>query len=168
MGDWVLLAFHADVTRVVTFVLANEASNKPYSFIGVPEGHHDLSHHGGDAAKQAKIRQINVFHTRQLAYLLERLQGIQEGSGTLLDHAMIAYGSGIHDGNAHNHEDLPMLLAGGGCGTLSPGRHLRFKKETPLNNLWMSMLDRMDVDIEKLGDSTGVLPELFDKDSRPA
>ncbi len=167
MCDLVVLAFQADVTRVATFVLANEASNKPYSFIDVAEGHHDLSHHGGDAAKQEKITKINLFHIRQLAYLLERMDEIQEGDGTLLDHSMIAYGSGIHDGNAHNHEDLPILLAGGGSGTLTPGRHVRFEKETPLNNLWMSMLNRMDVTVEKLGDSTGTLPELFDANAKP-
>jgi hypothetical protein len=168
MCDLLVLAFQADVTRVATFVLANEASNKPYPFIQVPEGHHDLSHHGGDAAKQAKLRLINLFHVKQLAYLLERLHQVEEGDGTLLDHAMIAYGSGIHDGNAHNHEDLPILLAGGGCGTLSPGRHLRFPKETPLNNLWLAMLNRMDVTVEKLGDSTGALSNLFDRSARPA
>ena len=161
MCDLVVLAFQADVTRIATFVLANEASNKPYPFIGVSDGHHDVSHHGGDAAKQEKIRKINLFHTSQLAYLLKRMDEAKEGDGTLLDHAMIAYGSGIHDGNAHNHEDLPVLLAGGGCGTLSPGRHLRFEKETPLNNLWVSMLDRMDIDVEKLGDSSGKLPGLL-------
>lgn len=168
MCDLLVLAFQADVTRICTFVLANEASNKPYPFIQVPEGHHDLSHHGGDAAKQAKLRQINLFHTRQLAYLLGRLNETPEGDGTLLDHAMIVYGSGIHDGNAHNHEDLPIVLAGGGCGTLSPGRHIRFEKETPLNNLWLSMLNRMDITIDKLGDSTGTLPNLFDPNSKPA
>ena len=160
MCDLTVLAFQADVTRVATFVLANEASNKPYSFIDVPEGHHDLSHHGGDAAKQAKIRKINLFHTRQLAYLLERLDATPEGDGTLLDHSMIAYGSGIHDGNSHNHENLPILLAGGGGGTLSPGRHLRYPEGTPLNNLWLSMLKRMDATVEKLGDSTGALTNL--------
>jgi hypothetical protein len=168
MCDLIVLAFQADVTRIVTFVLANEASNKPYPFIQVPEGHHDLSHHGGDPAKQAKLRLINIFHTRQLAYLLNRLNQISEGDGTLLDHAMIAYGSGIHDGNAHNNEDLPIVLAGGGCGTLSPGRHLRYEKETPVNNLWMAMLNRMDITVEKLGDSTGALPNLFDSKFKPA
>ena len=168
MCDLLVLAFQADCTRVATFVLANEASNKPYPFVQVPEGHHDLSHHGGDAAKQAKLRQINLFHTKQLAYLLERLNQTPEGDGTLLDHSMIAYGSGIHDGNAHNHEDLPIILAGGGCGTLSPGRHIRFEKETPLNNLWLSMLNRMEITVEKLGDSTGTLPNLFDPNFKPS
>jgi len=168
MCDLLVLAFQADVTRVATFVLANEASNKPYPFIQIPEGHHDLSHHGGDAAKQAKLREINLFHTKQLAYLLGRLNEMQEGDGTLLDHSMIAYGSGIHDGNAHNHEDLPIILAGGGCGTLSPGRHIRFEKETPLNNLWLSMLNRMEITVEKLGDSSGTLSALFDPNAKPA
>ncbi len=168
MCDLMVLAFQADVTRVATFVLANEASNKPYPFIGVRDGHHDVSHHGGDAAKQEKIKQINSFHTKQLAYLLERLDEIHEGDGTLLDHSMITYGSGIHDGNAHNHEDLPILVTGCGCGTLSTGRHIRFKTETPLNNLWLSMLNRMEISVEKLGDSTGTLPGLFDPKAQAA
>ena len=160
MCDLIVLAFQADITRVVTFVLANEGSNKPYPFIKVPEGHHDLSHHGNDQAKKEKIKQINLFHVSQLAYLLEKLKATKEGEGNLLDHSMIAYGSGNSDGNAHNHDDLPILLAGGGCGTLSSGRHLRFSKETPLNNLWLSMLNRMDVNIDRLGDSTGSLASL--------
>ncbi|MEO8497954.1 MAG: DUF1552 domain-containing protein [Planctomycetota bacterium] len=160
MCDLIVLAFQADVTRVVTCVVANEGSNKPYPFIEVPEGHHDLSHHGGDVAKKAKIRQINLFHTKQLAYLLEKLNTTPEGDGTLLDHSMIAYGSGNSDGNAHNHDDLPILLAGGGCGTLNTGRHLRYAKETPLNNLWLAMLNRMEIDVAQLGDSSGELANL--------
>ncbi|MDB5339072.1 MAG: hypothetical protein JWN70_4691 [Planctomycetaceae bacterium] len=160
MCDLVVLAFQADVTRVVSFVLANEGSNKPYPFIDVPEGHHDLSHHGGDDAKKAKIRQINLFHTKQLAYLLEKLKSTPEGDGSLLDHAMVAYGSGNSDGNAHNHDNLPILVAGGGCGTLKTGRHIRYTNETPLNNLWVSMLNRMEVDLTQIGDSTGGLLHL--------
>ena len=161
MADLMVLAFQADVTRVITFVLANEGSNKSYGFIDVPEGHHDLSHHGGDGGKQSKLRQINIFHTKQLAYFLNKLDSINESEGTLLDHAMIAYGSGIHDGNAHNHEDLPVLVAGGGSGSIKTGRYLAFPKETPISNLWLSMLDRMEVDLEKLGDSQGHLPDLM-------
>jgi hypothetical protein len=160
MCDLLVLAFQSDATRVATFVLANEGSNRPYPFISVPEGHHDLSHHGNDQAKKAKIRDINTFHVRQLAYLLERLQAIPEGDGTLLDHSMIAYGSGNSDGNAHNHDNLPILLAGGGCGTLKTGRHVRYPNETPLNNLWVSLLDRMDVQVASLGDSNGALKGL--------
>jgi hypothetical protein len=160
MCDLIVLAFQADVTRVTTFVLANEGSNKPYPFIKVSEGHHDLSHHGGKAEKKEKIRSINIFHTRQLAYLLEKLDSVKEAEGTLLDHSMIAYGSANSDGNAHNHDDLPILLAGGGCGTLKPGRHVRYADETPLANLWISLLNRMDIKIAQLGDSTGGLKRL--------
>ena len=160
MCDLIVLAFQADVTRVATFVLANEGSNKPYPFIDVPEGHHDLSHHGGKAEKKEKIRTINIFHTQQLAYLLEKLNSVKEAEGTLLDHSMIVYGSANSDGNAHNHDDLPVLLAGGGCGTLKPGKHVRFPDETPLSNLWISLLNRMDVKISQLGDSTGGLQHL--------
>jgi hypothetical protein len=160
MADLLVLAFQADVTRVCTFVLANEGSNRPYPFIGVPEGHHDLSHHENNPKKKEKIRDINKFHVRQFAYLLTRLQSIKEGDGTLLDHCMIAYGSANSDGNRHNHDDLPILLAGKGCGTIKPGRHIVYPKETPLNNLWLSMLDRMSIKTAKLGDSTGHLPGL--------
>lgn len=160
MADLLVLAFQADVTRVSTFVIANEGSNRPYPFINVRDGHHDCSHHANDPVKKQKIRDINTFHTTQLAYLLEKLKSIPEGDGTLLDHCMIAYGSGNSDGNAHNHDNLPILLAGGGCGTLKPGRHLRVAKETPLNNLWLSMLDRMQVNVDHVGDSTGRLTVL--------
>ena len=134
-----------------------EGSNRGYKFLEVPEGHHDLSHHGGDKEKQAKIAKINLFHVKQLGYLLGKLQGIQEGDGTLLDHSMLVYGSGIGDGNAHNHHDLPIVLAGGGNGSLKSGRHVRYAKNTPLNNLWLSMLERMNVNTDMLGDSTGRL-----------
>jgi hypothetical protein len=157
MADLLALAFQADVTRVATFVVANEGSNKPYAHIGVPEGHHDLSHHGGDKVKMSKIAKINTFHVKQLAHLLGRLKAVKEGDGTLLDHCMIAYGSGNSDGNAHNHDNLPILLAGKGGGTYASGRHVRFAKETPLNNLWLALLQRMGVKAETLGDSTGIL-----------
>jgi hypothetical protein len=160
LADLMVLAFQADVTRVITCVFANEGSNKPYPFAGVPEGHHDLSHHGNDAKKKAKIRDINLFHVKQLAYLLTKLKEVREGDGTLLDHCMVAYGSGNSDGNAHNHDDLPILVAGRGCGTLRTGRHLRYPKETPLANLWMALLDRMDVRGTALGDGTGTLAAL--------
>ena len=160
MYDLIALAFQADITRVVTCVLGNEGSNRSYSFINVPEGHHDLSHHGNDAKKKEKIRDINKFHTTQLAGLLAKMKSIPEGDGTLLDHCMIAYGSGNSDGNAHNHDNLPILVAGKGCGTIRTGRHIRFAKETPLNNLWVSILDRMNIKVNGLGDSTGSLKEL--------
>ncbi len=155
MYDLAALAFQGDLTRVLTFVVANEGSNRAYPFIEVPDGHHDLSHHGGDAEKQKKIREINRFHVTQLARFLEKLQGIAEGERSLLDNSMILYGSGIGDGNAHNHDNLPILLAGRGGATIASGRHVKFEKETPLNNLYLSMLDRVDSSVEALGDSTG-------------
>jgi hypothetical protein len=160
MYDLMTLAFQGDLTRVATFVVANEGSNRAYGFIDVPDGHHDLSHHGGNAEKQKKIREINRFHVTQFAYFLEKLKGIAEGERTLLDNAMVLYGSGIGDGNAHNHDNLPILLAGSGGGTIGSGRHVRYEKETPLNNLFLSMLDRMDSSVEGLGDSTGRLDGL--------
>ena len=160
MCDMLVLAFQADVTRICTFVLANEGSNKNYPSLGVREGHHELSHHGHDAEKIRKVREINKFHVAQLAYLLQKLKSIREGDGTLLDHCMIAYGSGNSDGDRHNHDDLPVLLAGRGGGTIKTGRHIRVGKETPVANLWCSMLDRMDVRIPFVGDSTGTLTAL--------
>jgi hypothetical protein len=160
LADLMVLAFQTDTTRVATFVLANEGSNRSYPFIGVRDGHHSISHHGHDPVKLAKIQDINVFHSTQLAYLLERLKSVKEGDGNLLDHSMIVYGSGNGDGDRHNHDDLPVLLAGGGCGTLRQGRHIVYQKETPINNLWVSMLNRMDIRDVQLGDSTGELKKL--------
>ncbi len=157
MCDLLVLAFQADVTRVCTFTFANEGSNRSYPEIGVNEGHHELSHHGHDPEKIRKVREINRFHVAQLAHLLTRLKSIREGDGTLLDHCMIAYGSGNSDGDRHNHDDLPILLAGGGGGTIRTGRHVRLGAETPVANLWTSMLERMDVRVPFVGDSTGAL-----------
>lgn len=160
MADMMVLAFQADLTRIATFMLADEGSNRSYALIDVPEGHHDLSHHGGDPKKHDKLREINRFHIRQFAYLLEKLQSIREGEGTLLDQCMIVYGSGISDGNRHNHENLPVLLAGRGGGTIDPGRHVRYEYEVPMCNLFLSLLDRMGAPVDFHGDSTGRLPGL--------
>jgi hypothetical protein len=160
MMDMMVLALQGDLTRIMTFMYANEGSNRSYSFINIPEGHHDLSHHGGDPVKHDKIRNINRFHATHLAYVLEKMNSIPEGEGTLLDHAMVVYCSGISDGNRHNHDDLPVLLAGGGCGTVKPGRHIEYPRNTPINNLWVSLLERMGAVTEKLGDSNGRLENL--------
>ena len=159
MYDLMALAFQTDSTRVVTFMAANAGSNRSYKHIGVSEGHHTLSHHQNNAEKQAKISRINQFHIRQFAYFLEKLKATPEGDGTLLDHAMIMYGSGLADGNRHEHHGLPVLLAGGGSGTIKTGRHIRVPDETPLANLFASMLERIGVPTESFGDSTGVLSE---------
>src|SRR5262245_19039877 len=160
MCDLLVRAFEGELARVATFILANEGSNRSYRFVDVPEGHHDLSHHGGSKEKQAKIAKINRFHLSQLAYMLQKMKAVKEGDGTLLDHAMIVYGSGNGDGNAHNHDELPILVAGRGSGSLNTGRHVRYKKETPLMNLYLGMLERMGAPTEKLGDSTGKLESL--------
>ncbi|HWN93707.1 MAG TPA: DUF1552 domain-containing protein [Methylomirabilota bacterium] len=158
--DLLALAFQTDTTRVATFMLAHDGSNRSYPMTGVSDGHHDTSHHGGNAEKKAKLARINRFHVTQFAYFLERLKSVREGEGTLLDNSMIVYGSGISDGNAHTHHDLPVLLAGRGGGSLSARRHVRFSKDTPMTNLYLAMLERMGVPAERLGDSTGVLKGL--------
>lgn len=160
MFDLLALAFQTDSTRVATYILAHDGSNRQYPFIGVPEGHHDLSHHGNDEAKKQKIAKINRFHVTQFAYFLEKLKSTQEGDGTLLDNCMIVYGSGIGDGNRHNHNDLPVLVAGGGGGTMRPGRHVKFNRDVPMTNLYLAMLDRMGVRADRVGDSTGKLDDV--------
>lgn len=160
MSDLMVLAFQADVTRVVTCMFGREGSELRYKMVGVSEGHHELTHHRGDPDKIDKVRAINTFHCQQYAYLLEKLKAIPEGEGTLLDNCMIAYGSGNSDGNRHTHHNLPILVAGKGGGSLKTGRHIRFPKETPVNNLWLSLIERAGVRIEQLGDSTGHLQGL--------
>ncbi|KAA5546164.1 DUF1552 domain-containing protein [Roseiconus nitratireducens] len=160
MCDMMVLAFQTDRTRIATCMFADAGSNRSYRHIDVPDGHHDLSHHRGDAAKHAKIREINRFHVAQLAYFLQRLKATPEGNGTLLDHSMICYGSAISDGDRHNNENLPVLLAGHGGGSLDMGRHVRVRSETPMCNLFLSMLDRFGTPVDFVGDSTGRISEL--------
>jgi hypothetical protein len=160
MLDMIVLAFQTDQTRISTCMFAQAGSNRSYGEIGVPDGHHDLSHHGGDADKLERIRKINHYHVQQFAYFLERLKSIPEGEGSLLDQCMIVYGSGISDGNRHNHNDLPIILAGRGGGSIAPGRHVRYPEETPMTNLFLSLLDRMGAPVDSMGDSTGRLPRL--------
>ncbi len=160
MYDLLALAMQSDSTRIATMMTQHEGSNRAYPFIGVSEGHHDLSHHGNNAEKKAKIAQINHFHIEQVAYFLGKLQSMKEGYGTVLDNSMIVVGSAIADGNAHQHHDLPVLLCGGGGGSLKPGRHVIYQKETPMTNLYLSLMDRIGVKVEKLGDSTGKLDRI--------
>ncbi len=150
------------MTRVITVLLGIEQSPRNYPEIGITEGHHGLTHHQGDKEKIEKVTQINEFHIKQFTYLLDKLKAIRDGDGTLLDHSMIVYGSGLADGNAHQHNNLPTVLAGRGGGTLRPGRHVRYADETPITNLFLSMLDRMGVPVDTLGDSTGRLEGLSD------
>jgi hypothetical protein len=160
MFDLMALAFQTDMTRVVTVLLAIEQSPRNYPEIAITEGHHGLTHHQGDKGKIEKVTQINEFHIKQFVYLLEKLKTTPDGDGTLLDNSMIVYGSALADGNQHQHFNLPTVLAGRGRGSLHPGRHIRYAEETPVANLFVSMLDRMDVPVESFGDSSGRLLEL--------
>jgi hypothetical protein len=155
MSDLLVIAFQTDMTRIVTFMLAHEGSNRSYRSIGVLDGHHSVTHHQNDPEKIAKTVKINELHVRTFAYLLEKLQSTPDGDGSLLDHSMILYGSSISDGNAHTHHDLPLVLAGGAAGQIKGGRHIRYSKETPMNNLLLAMLDKAGIPAEHLGDSTG-------------
>ncbi|MBT3841504.1 MAG: DUF1552 domain-containing protein, partial [Verrucomicrobia bacterium] len=148
------------VTRVSTFMLANAGSNRSYRNIGVNEGHHSLSHHQNDRVKLDKISRINTFHVQQLSYIIQKMKSIPEGDGSLLDNTMIVYGSGISDGNKHNNENLPILLAGRGGGLVRPGRHIQYSEDTPLNNLFVTMLNHMGATTDSFNDSTGHLPFL--------
>jgi hypothetical protein len=160
MGDLLVLAFQTDSTRVATFMLANEGSNRRYPTINVNDGHHELSHHNRVPEKLEKIRKINLFHTQALAYFLEKMKATQEGDSNLLQRSMIVYGSGISDGDRHNHDDLPILLCGAGGGSITTGRHVVYKNGTPLMNLYLSLLERLGSRVEHLGDSTGKLDQL--------
>ncbi len=161
MYDILALAFQTDSTRIATFCVAHDGSNRPYPFIGIPEGHHDLSHHRNDEAKKAKLAQINRWHVEQFAYFINRLKGLKEGDGTVLDHSLVSLGSGLSDGNSHSPENLPLLLAGGGGGAVQPGAHVRVENKTPMTNLYRSMLGTLGVPTEKIGDSTGRLDAVF-------
>jgi len=160
MSDLIVLAFQADVTRVCSFMYGNAGSNRSYKFIGVGEGHHQLSHHRNSRDKMTKIQKIDQFHMEQYAYMLKKLKSVKEGDGNLLDNSMILIGSGLSDGNRHHHHNLPILVAGRGGGSLKPGRHIRYPKETPLCNLYVSMLDRMGAFVEQFGDSKARLTQL--------
>jgi hypothetical protein len=156
MFDLMALAFQTDTTRVSSFLLAHDGSNRTFADIGVPDQHHGISHHQNDAEKLEKIAKIDEFYSRQLAYFLEKLKNTKEGSGSLLDNCMIVFGGGISDPDRHSHADLPVILAGGGGGTLKPGRHIRVNND-PMCNLFLSMLDRIGVKEARHGDSTGRL-----------
>lgn len=157
MYDLMALSFQTDVTRISTFLVAHDGSNRTYPEIKVNEGHHTLSHHRDDEVKIRKIAAIDRFHVAQFAYFLNRLKSIREGEASLLDRCMIVYGGGISDGNRHRHTNLPVLLAGRGGGTLQPGRHVLYENGQPMTNLYLSMLDRLGAPVQRIGDSTGPL-----------
>ena len=161
MLDLMVLAFWSDSTRVLTFMFANDVSNKNFSFVeGVRGSHHDMSHHSNKADKIEQYQRINRWHVEQFAYLLGKLKAIREGETTLLDNAMVMFGSSFSDGNRHDPNNLPILLGGRAGGTLQTGRHIASPKNTPLCNLYVSMLQRMDLPVRSFGDSTGSLAGL--------
>jgi hypothetical protein len=161
MYEVMALAFQTDSTRIATFIVAHDGSNRPYPTIGIRDGHHDLSHHRNDEAKKKLLARINRYHVEQFGKFLDRLKSIPEGNGTLLDNCLIQYGSALSNGNEHDPHDLPILLAGGGGGRLATGRHLKVDDRTPMTNLYRSMLDSAGVHTEKIGDSTGKLDTIF-------
>jgi hypothetical protein len=161
MFDLQLLAFQGDITRIVTFQLAREASTRTYPEIGVPEPHHPVTHHGGNPDKLAKVAKINRFHVSLFAEFLEKMAAIPEGNGTLLDHSLYMYGSGMGDPDAHDHKNLPILVAGGAAGNMQGGRHLRYDKPEPLSNLHLTLLNKVGVPLDKFADSTGQVETLF-------
>lgn len=157
MGDLMVLAFQADLTRVATLMVANEGSNRRYRELGIRGGHHQISHHDHDPDKETDISRINRYHVEQLAYILERMSQTEEGDSTLLENSAIVYGCAIRDGNRHDHRDVPVLLAGNLRGAVRTGSHQIFPAETPLMNLFLTMLQQSGAPVDSVGDSTGTL-----------
>ncbi len=162
MFDLQALALQGDITRVITFQLARETSNRTYPELGIDEPHHPLTHHGNDPDKMAKVATINRFHVSLFAEFLEKLAAIPEGSGNLLEHSLYLYGSGMGNPNVHDHVNLPILVAGGAAGKMRGGRHLRYAQPTPLANLHLTLLDRVGVRLDAFADSNGLVGELFE------
>ena len=162
MFDLQVLAMQGDVTRVITFQLAREASTRTYPEAGVTDPHHPTSHHGNNPDKIAKIAKINQFHVSLFAYFLKKLKSTREGNGTLLDHSLYLYGSGMGNPNVHDHVNLPILVAGGGAGRLKGGRHIKYAKPTPLANVHLTLLDKVGVRLDSFADSQGKIEEMID------
>jgi hypothetical protein len=161
MFDLQALALQADVTRVITFQLARETSNRTYPEIGVPDPHHPLTHHGNDAEKIAKMQKINAFHVSLFAYYLEKLKSTPDGDGNLLDHSLVLYGSGMGNPNIHDHVNLPIIVAGGAAGRVKGGLHIKYAEPTPLANLHLTLLERVGVRMDAFADSQGKVDELL-------
>jgi len=160
MTDMITVAFQADLTRVVTFLVTREGTSRAYREIGIPDGHHPLTHHRNELAMMEKVAQINTYHMEQFAKWMQKLRASKEGDASILDNSMIVYGAGLADGNRHSHEDLPTLIAGRAGSKFKTGRRIVYRKETPMSNMFLTMMDRMGVQAEHFGDSTGALPGL--------
>jgi hypothetical protein len=163
MFDLQILAFQADITRVITFQLTREQSNRTYPDIGVPDPHHPTSHHGNDPVKVAKIAKINTYHVSLFSDFLQRMKATPDGDGSLLDHSIYLYGSGMGNPSLHDHENLPILVAGGAATGLKGGRHIRYEKGTNLANLHLTLLDRVGIHLDSFVDSTGKIEDLFER-----
>ena len=162
MMDLLALAYQTDLTRISTFMLAREVSGRAYPEIGVSDSHHPLSHHQDEPAKLERLHKINEYHFRQFAYLVAKLAGLPEGDGTMLDSTLFLYGTGISDSNTHFHDDLPIALIGGKAAGLAGGRYVRYAQDTPLANLHVTILEKLGVPVDALGDSSGQLDRLTD------
>jgi hypothetical protein len=160
MYDLLVLGFQANVTRVITFMVAREISNRTYPQVGVPDGHHAISHHQNRADKMEKNVKIQTYHMTLFSQFLEKMRSTRDGDGSLLDHSVLLYGSNMSNSNAHNHFPLPNLVIGGASGRLKGNRHLRYPDHTPMTNLLLSVLDKTGVELETLGDSTGRMTDL--------
>ena len=161
MFDLQVLAMQADITRVITFQLARETSTRTYPEAGVPEPHHPLTHHGNNPQKIAKVAKINAFHVSLFAGFLEKLKSTPDGSGSLLDHTLYLYGSGMGNPNVHDHTNLPILVAGGAAGSMQGGRHIKYDEPTPLANLHLTLLEKVGIHLDSFGDSRGTIDELL-------
>ncbi len=162
MCDLMVLAFQTDSTRAASFMVTKEATDRNYPWLGFTDGHHETSHHAGNAEKNRKLREIDRYHVSILAYMIEKMMSVEEAGGTtLLDHSMVLYGSGISDGDRHDHINLPVIVLGKGGGTLRTGRHWRSRPETPMSNLLLAMLQQAKVPCDRFGDSTEPLPGLL-------
>ena len=162
MSDLIVLAFQTDSTRASTFMVSKEATDRNYPWLGFTDGHHEISHHGDDAEKNRKLREIDRYHISILAYMIEKMMMVEEADGsTLLDNSMVLYGSGISDGDRHDHVNLPVIVLGKGGGTLRTGQHLKCRPETPMSNLLLAMLQQANVPMDRFGDSTEPLPGLL-------
>ncbi|MBL8212146.1 MAG: DUF1552 domain-containing protein [Bryobacterales bacterium] len=157
MSDMITVAFQADLTRVLTFLVTREGTSRAYREIGISDGHHPLTHHMNKQDLIEKVTQINTYHVTQFAGWIEKLKSIKEGDRSLLDNCMLVYGAGLSDGNRHTHEDLPTLIAGNGGGFIKSGRRVTYRRETPMSNLFLTMMDRMGVEVDHFGDASGRL-----------
>ena len=162
MFDLQTLALQGDITRIITFQLTRELNNRTYPEIGVPDPHHPTSHHGNDPEKLAKIAKINTYHVSLFSEFLQKLGATPDGDGSLLDHTVYLYGSGIGNPSLHDHQNLPVLVAGGAACGVRGGQHIRYTEQTPLANLHLTLLDRVGVHLDEFGDSTGKVDNLFE------